>query len=246
MYTKAVLVALLLNQGLCVVGQELKKLKHNPSKKQQIDDIVIDEVQDVHVKQHVLIDRNYNSSFTVSIPMLTVVVPGQKESNGVVRLSVSQITLWSLIWISFIGLMYPVFLGPHGKLHRRNFDGQSYLDEAFRFDPTILDHIDRIVNITQIYEDIITLVPWEVSQDCLSRSVCEAHENVLDFGLAGMALRGVYSIEENGLLGATSKMTRKAASNGQNPNVKCEDIYSRCMVSPLEMYKKILTYFLDE
>lgn len=199
---------------------------------QDVEELVIDETQDVHTKQNILIDRSYNSSFTISIPMLSVVVPGTGKANGVVRLSISHITLWSLVSMSFMGLIYPALLGPRGKLHKRNFDGSEDQD-SIRVDPTILDHINEIVDIAQVYEDVKTLVPWEESEDCLKRSLCEAHENVVEFGVAGMALRGMYSVDE----GFTA---------GKNSNMTCAEIYPRCLVSPLGLYQETWSYFFDE
>lgn len=202
-----------------------------------IEELVIDEVQDVHVKQKILVDRSYNSSFTVSIPMLSVVVPGTAKANGVVRLTISHITMWSLISLSFLGLVYPALLGPFGKLHKRGFE-----EDNFRIDPTILDHINDLIDVQQVYKDVESLVPWEATQDCMKRSICEAHENVVEFGLAGLALRGAFSMPD---YNEDDRMDKDTSGRSRRSAMTCAEKYPRCVVSPLDLYKETLEYFFE-
>lgn len=182
-------------------------------------EVVIDEVVEDHVKQSILLDRAYNSSFTISIPMLTVVVPGTGKGNAIVRFSISHLTLWTLITTAAVGLVYPAFLGPHGKLHR-SLDGR-------KAKPTLLENLESIINLPQIYNDIASLVPEEMTEHCLRRALCEAHKEEEDFGIGGKVLRGA----------AHPNVSQEFAKN--MPDF-CAVAFEECVVSPAEMYGMVV------
>lgn len=216
--------------------------KKRTSEEDRTDEIVIDEVVDDHIKQHILLDRNYNSSFTISVPMLSVVVPGTSKTNGVIKFSISHLTLWSLVSVATLGLVYPILLGPHGKLHKRSFDGRSSQPLTF------LDHLESIINVTAISQDMQALIPQETAMECLARSVCEAHQGAATYGLAGLTIRSFFPDSETNIYGLpVDGDTMTAARDAIMGGASCEQKYQRCVVSPLLAYQKAVSYsFQDE
>ena len=181
-----------------------------------LEEIAIEEVVEDTVKQQILVDRNYNSSFTISVPMLTVTVPG---SSGVVRFSMSHVTLWALVATAFVGLTYPIFLGPHGRLHKRDLGGRGV-------DPSFLDHLESLVDVRQIYEDVGALVPHGARERCWRRALCEAHEHQDNFGLVGTVMRNFYS--------------RESVNPSRENSGACAEIFGDCAISPAEAYEEAL------
>lgn len=180
------------------------------------DEVILDESVEEAVRQKILVDRVYNSSFTISVPMLTVTVPGSKP-GGVVRFSMSHITLWTLVATAFVGLTYPIFLGPHGRLHKRDLNGRGV-------DPSLLDHLDSLVNVRQIYDDISSLVPAGASKRCWRRALCEAHEREENFGLLGTVMRKFYS--------------PKSLGSSWKKDGLCEQMFGDCVISPADAYRE--------
>lgn len=221
---KLLLATLILSSLVCALAQTDVEELYDDSNKE----IVIEEITEDKVKQTILVDRTYNSSFTISIPMLSVVVPGTNRANGVVRFTMSHVTMWALVGTGFVGLVYPIILGPHGRLHKRSIDEP-------RTQPYLLDHLKSIVNAPQILEDVLSLLPEGMSNVCLERALCEAREQENALGFGGRLFRYAYSGEtfddfEDG--------ENDIVDDSPTPTQTCADLYPKCVISPAEVYRE--------
>lgn len=88
-------------------------------------------------------------------------------------------------------------------------------------------------------------IPSLDPQECMKRSVCEAHNQPNKYGLIGLALQLLYppySAPDE----PTSVVSKYqlAARYGRQEDADCSRQYDGCIVSPLEIVQTIVGYFL--
>ncbi|XP_070377613.1 uncharacterized protein [Dermacentor albipictus] len=88
-------------------------------------------------------------------------------------------------------------------------------------------------------------IPSLDPQECMKRSVCEAHNQPNKYGLVGLALQLLYppySAPEEPT--AVVSKYQLAARYGRQEDADCSRQYDGCIVSPLEIVQTIVGYFL--
>ncbi|KAH9383544.1 uncharacterized protein LOC144149219 [Haemaphysalis longicornis] len=88
-------------------------------------------------------------------------------------------------------------------------------------------------------------IPSLDPQECMKRSVCEAHNQPNKYGLIGLALQLLYppysAPDEPTTVVSKYQL---AARYGRQEDADCSRQYDGCIVSPLEIIQTIVSYFL--
>ncbi|KAL1485008.1 hypothetical protein MTO96_032246 [Rhipicephalus appendiculatus] len=88
-------------------------------------------------------------------------------------------------------------------------------------------------------------IPSLDPQECMKRSVCEAHNQPNKYGLLGLALQLLYppysAPDEPTTVVSKYQL---AARYGRQEDADCSRQYDGCIVSPLEIIQTIVGYFL--
>ncbi|OQR68194.1 hypothetical protein BIW11_13060 [Tropilaelaps mercedesae] len=94
--------------------------------------------------------------------------------------------------------------------------------------------------------DRIPSIPSLDPQECMKRSVCEAHNQPDRYGLVGLTLQLIFppylaGEEEDA---PTISKYQQAARYGRRNDAECGRHFDGCIISPLEVTQKIINYLL--
>ncbi|CAN8009040.1 unnamed protein product [Ixodes pacificus] len=139
--------------------------------------------------------------------------------------------------MGLLGVIYPI-LASFGKVpsgpHERVIFGRG-LAGLSEF---VMTRVDKGL---EKFPSIPSLDP----QECMKRSVCEAHNQPNKYGLIGLALQLLYppysAPDEPTTVVSKYQL---AARYGRQEDADCSRQYDGCIVSPLEIIQTVVTYFL--
>ncbi|KAH7951425.1 hypothetical protein HPB52_008948 [Rhipicephalus sanguineus] len=108
---------------------------------------------------------------------------------------------------------------------------------------TVLDKSHRL--LLNMAAKMPNLVPRMDAQECLKRTVCEAHNKPGRYGLIGIALQLFFPPFRPGdAEGIPSSPLQLAARYGREPSADCGRQYDGCFLDPLQTLQAAVNYFL--
>ncbi|XP_003742163.1 uncharacterized protein LOC100900874 [Galendromus occidentalis] len=96
--------------------------------------------------------------------------------------------------------------------------------------------------------EAIPSIPSLDPQECMKRSVCEAHNQPDRYGVVGLALQLIfppYLTGESEDAPLISKY-QQAARYGRRNDAECGRHFDGCIVSPMEVTQKLLNYIMQQ
>ncbi|XP_064485620.1 uncharacterized protein LOC135398123 isoform X2 [Ornithodoros turicata] len=144
-----------------------------------------------------------------------------------------SIALLGAVTLGAFGLLYPIVSGLPAISERTLFSkGLSGMSEL------LMTRVDKGL---EKFPTIPSLDP----QECMKRSVCEAHNQPNKFGLVGLALQLLYppysAPDEPTTVVSKYQL---AARYGRQEDADCSRQYDGCIISPLDILQTIVSYFL--
>ncbi|XP_037278166.2 uncharacterized protein LOC119171455 isoform X1 [Rhipicephalus microplus] len=108
---------------------------------------------------------------------------------------------------------------------------------------TVLDKSHRL--LLNMAAKMPNLVPRMDAQECLKRTICEAHNKPGRYGIIGIALQLFFPPFRPGdAEGMPSSPLQLAARYGREPTADCGRQYDGCFLDPLQTLQAAVDYFL--
>ncbi|XP_064485622.1 uncharacterized protein LOC135398124 [Ornithodoros turicata] len=101
--------------------------------------------------------------------------------------------------------------------------------------------------LLKLVSSVPTLLPRLDAQECLKRTICEAHNKPRQYGMLGQALQIAFpalqswpGVEENSPISPL----QLAARYGRDPNADCGRHYDGCLLDILDTLQVLVDYFV--
>lgn len=190
------------------------------------------------------VDRNFNSSFSLNIPLFTVTIPGHgRNSPGPTKLSsinIGNVALLGIVILGAFALFYPVVVTPFGRSFQqeRSFTGRN--GSGF-FSNGLIGISEFVMSKVENSLDDLPSLPRLEPQECMKRSICEANHQPKKYGLMGLTIQLLFPpyTETTNPARVVSKY-QLAARYGRQESANCAGQYDGCMFNFLDLMQTML------
>ncbi|KAI1287659.1 hypothetical protein HDE_09889 [Halotydeus destructor] len=202
--------------------------------------------------QSLYVDRTFNSSFALNIPLFTLTIPGYgrgvKTQTALSALNVGNLAVLGIVVLGGLALVAPlIFPEPYKRslsdhilpLLTEERQLQKFLTSGLSgVSESVMGWVEKSV-------DDLPSFPRLDGQECLKRCICEAHSHPKKYGLSGLIIQLFFPpyTEGSDVPKRIVSKYQMAARYGRQDNSNCAAQYDGCMVNLLDALAGVFKFF---
>ncbi|RWS01649.1 uncharacterized protein B4U79_10666 [Dinothrombium tinctorium] len=191
------------------------------------------------------VDRTFNSSFALNVPLFTVTIPGYgrglKTKTALSALNVGNLAVLGIVVLGGLALVSPLIFPEFKRSMGRAFDNDDRQGFPGFLTNGLVGISESIMSFVEKSVDDLPSLPRLDAQECVKRSICEAHNQPKKYGLVGLLLQLFFPpyTETDEPSRIVSKY-QLAARYGRQDNANCAAQYDGCMINFLDLIQGII------